>query len=53
MESKLYIDGSLLLVVTECHDLGVTVISDLSMSKHTSVIVACKCYFALFCVKGS
>ena len=30
----------MLPVVTECRDLGVTVTSDLSMSKHISVIVA-------------
>ena len=40
VESKLYIDGCLLSVVTACRDLGVTVTSDLSMSKHISVTVA-------------
>ena len=40
VESKLYIDGCLLPIVTECRDLGVTMTSDLSMSNHISVIVA-------------
>ena len=40
VESKLYIYGGLLPIVTECRNLGVTMTSDLSMSNHISVIVA-------------
>ena len=40
MEGKLYIDGCLLPIVTECRNLGVTMTSDLSMFNHISAIGA-------------